>query len=174
MLLSASASALKISQRCPDVMESFINVHKNCKRAHPNQILEYKHSILLHKIVNTHQPSLDWVELNENQTITSRETYFRCAKTNLTIIRNNLLSSRLAVLNKKVLLTDLNMSLDYFKVKYKQILMSPQWNSTFYKLLCYWKTNVIKLINVSIMYYALRSSYLSATIKTDFIIIFAM
>ena len=126
MLLSASANALKISQRCPDSMESFINVHKSCKRAHPNQIMDYKHSILLHKIFNIHQPSLDWVELNENHTISSRETHFKCAKTNKTKIGNNLLSSRLTILNKKVLLTDLNMSLDSFKVKYKQIFMSPQ------------------------------------------------
>ena len=125
MLLSASAKALKLSQRTPDLMESFVNIHKNCKRALPNQIMEFKHSILLHKIFNTHQPSLDWVELNFNQTITSREKFYRTVRTNKTKIGNNLLSSRLSILNGKILLDDLNMSLDSFKVKYKLNLMSP-------------------------------------------------
>ena len=119
MLLSASAKALKLSQRTPDLMESFVNIHKNCKRALPNQIMEFKQTILLHKIFNTHQPSLDWVELNFNQTITSREKFYRTVKTNKTKIGNNLLSSRLSILNGKILLDDLNMSLDSFKVKYK-------------------------------------------------------
>ena len=125
MLLSASAKALKLSQRTPDLMESFVNIHKNCKRALPNQIMEFKHSILLHKIFNTHQPSLDWVELNFNQTITSREKFYRTVRTNKTKIGNNLLSSRLSILNGKILLDDLNMSLDSFKVKYKLNLMPP-------------------------------------------------
>ena len=40
-----------------------------------------QNSILLHKIFNTQQPSLDWVEQNKIQTITSRETHFKCVKT---------------------------------------------------------------------------------------------
>ena len=73
----------------------------------------------------THQPSLDWVELNFNQTSTSREKFYRTVRTNKTKIGNNLLSSRLSILNGKILLDDLNMSLDSFKVKYKLNLMSP-------------------------------------------------
>ena len=123
-ILSASANALKISQRIIDPMESFINVHINCQRALPNQIMEFKHSILLYKIFNTHLPSLDWVELNFNHAISSREKFFITLKSNSTKIGNNILSSRLTSINKKILLNDLNLSLDSFKVKYKQILMS--------------------------------------------------
>ena len=64
LLLSASAKALKISQTNPDTMQSYANVHKECKRAQPNEILEYKHSILLHKIYNNHVPLRKWIELN--------------------------------------------------------------------------------------------------------------
>jgi hypothetical protein len=38
-------------------------------------------------------------------------------------IGNNLLSSRLAIMNNKIKLEDLNMSLDSFKVKYKQVFL---------------------------------------------------
>ena len=34
-LLATSAKALKTSQRHPDQMESFVNIHKSCKRALP-------------------------------------------------------------------------------------------------------------------------------------------
>ena len=123
ILLSSSANALKISQKLPDRYESFINVHRACKRATPNQFIIYKHSILLHKLYNLHSPKLDWVDLNFNQTFTSRQTTFNTIKSNNFLIGNNLLSSRLSILNSKIHLRDLNLSLDAFKIKYKKIML---------------------------------------------------
>ena len=113
--------------RNPDPMESFINVHKNCKRSTPNQIMLYKHSTLLHKIFNSHTPPMGFIQLNFNQTNTSRETLFNSLKSTHSKIGNNLLSSRLTILNKRIKLIDLNMSISSFEVKYKQILMPPLW-----------------------------------------------
>ena len=76
LLLAASAKALKVSQKHPDRMESFVDVHKQCKRALPQQMIEYKHAILLHKLYNEHQPVTDWIELNIDQILTSRQTFF--------------------------------------------------------------------------------------------------
>ena len=123
MLLAASANALKTSQRHPDRMESFINIHKSCKRALPRQMIEYKHAILLHKLYNEQQPVTDWIELNTNQILTSRQTLFKITKSNAFKIGNNKLTTRLCILNNKVILQDLNMSLDSFKVKYKKTLL---------------------------------------------------
>ena len=124
MLLSSSANALKISQRHPDRMESFTNVHKNCKRALPIQIIEYKHAILLHKLYNDQIPVSDWVELNFNQILTSRQTLFKVTKNNNFKVGNNKLTSRISILNGKIPLKDLNLSLNAFKVKYKKIMLS--------------------------------------------------
>ena len=124
ILLSASARALKVSQRAPDRFESFINIHTACKRALPNQLIIYKHSILLHKIYNSQSPKMDWIDLNFNQTFNTRQIYFRTTKSNNHIIGNNILNTRLTVLNSKIPLIDLNLSLDSFKVKYKSILLS--------------------------------------------------
>ena len=123
LLLAASAKALKVSQRHPDRMESFVNVHKQCKRALPPRMIEYKHAILLHKLYNEHQPVSDWIELNMDQILTSRQTHFKINKTNTYKIGNNKLTSRLSILNDKILLQDLNLSLDSFKVKYKKSLL---------------------------------------------------
>ena len=114
ILLFCSANALKLSQKSPNSFESFIDAHNSCKRARPNQ-----HSILLHKLYNCHCPKMDWVELNFNQTFTSRQTMFESVKSNNYLVGNNLLSSSLAILNLKVPLIDLNISLNCFKVKFK-------------------------------------------------------
>ena len=70
IILSTSANALKLSQRNPNFYESFVDIHKSCNRAHPNQFIVYKHSILLHKMYNSYCPQMDWLELNFNQTLT--------------------------------------------------------------------------------------------------------
>ena len=123
LILSASANALKLSQSRPDAYESFINVHKSCNRALPEQFIVYKHAILLHKLYNNHQPQADWIDINVNQVFNSRNTKFRIIKNNTYMVGNNLLSSRLSTLNDKIELNDLNLSLDSFKIKYKKILL---------------------------------------------------
>ena len=123
-LLSTWALALKLSKTNRDPLESFLNIHKSSKRAQPEQLLVYKHAILLHKIYNEKIPPMDWVELTFNQTITSRETFFNTIKTNRNKVGNNILSTRLSVLNKKIKLEDLNLAINVFKLKYKQILIT--------------------------------------------------
>ena len=59
LLLSESENALKLSQRSPDMYESYIDVHKSCNRATPNQIITYKHAIILHKFYNVNFPQAD-------------------------------------------------------------------------------------------------------------------
>ena len=123
-LFSASARALKISQHTPNRFESYRDIHLNCKRAHPNQMIIYKHSIILHKLYNTQTPQMDWIHLNFNQTFTSRQTTFKTIKSSNFKVGENLLSTRLSILNGIIPLIDLNLSLNAFKVKYKKILLN--------------------------------------------------
>ena len=81
-ILSSPANALKLTQKNPNFYESYINVHKSCNRGHPNQMIVYKHVILLHKIYNSYCPQMDWVKLNFNQTLTTRQTNFNTIKSN--------------------------------------------------------------------------------------------
>ena len=88
---------------------------------------------------NSYCPYMDWIELNLNQTLTSRQTLFNTVKSNRFHVGNNLLTSRLSILNQKIPLVDLNMPLASFKVKYKEILLSnPPLNQTSVtKILCH-------------------------------------
>ena len=72
ILFSAYANAF---QNTPDRYESFVNIHEHCKRAHLDQLINYKHSSILHKIHNSHTP-LDWIDLNFNQTFMLTLTTF--------------------------------------------------------------------------------------------------
>ena len=74
-------------------------------------------------LYNTHLPQADWIDINFNQVFTSCQSHFRTIKNNNYNVGNNLLSTRLAILNGKVLLEDLNLSLDSFKVKYKKLML---------------------------------------------------
>ena len=122
-LLSASANALKLAQHIQDRMESFINVHVNAKRATPEKFMIYKHAILLHKLFNTQTPQMEWVDIHFKQTFNSRQSNFNIIKSSNFKVGNNILSNRLSILNQKIELADLNLSLDSFKYKYKLLLL---------------------------------------------------
>ena len=63
---------------------------------------------------------LDVAKLNFNQTITSRQILFNTIKSNCFKVGNNLIVSKLSVLNNKIPLIDLNMLLASFKMKYRE------------------------------------------------------
>ena len=98
ILLSTSASLLKVSQINPQRYELYVNIHTACKRAKPKQFIVYKHSILLHKLYNTKLSQMDWFDLKLNRASTTRQTIFRTIKSNNYMTGNNLLSSRLSIL----------------------------------------------------------------------------
>ena len=122
--MSASANALKLSQPVTNQMQSYVDVHIECKRAQPEQMMLYKHAIMLHKLYNENFPEMDWLALNFQQTTTQRQTNFYVIKTNKFRIGNNILTNRLSILNNKIELKDLNMSLSAFKVLHKSKLLT--------------------------------------------------
>jgi hypothetical protein len=64
LLLSASVRAVKACMFKLDAMISFIEIHKINHMATPNQIMIYKHSLLLHKLYKGRQPLTEWTNLN--------------------------------------------------------------------------------------------------------------
>ena len=79
-LLGVSAKAIKVSMYYPDPMISFIKIHEMNKRAPPETMLLYKLSIQLFKLYNQNEHSLEWVSLNLNQILTSRQSKFQILK----------------------------------------------------------------------------------------------
>ena len=75
-LLSASANALKVCTPMHHNRISYLELHKMKKRATPSEMSEYKHTLLLVKLVNTEILVGDWVNLRFQQTFSKRSNSF--------------------------------------------------------------------------------------------------
>ena len=122
-ILSASAKALRVCTSYVDYGQSFVNLHRMCKRATPNTIMSYKLALCLHKLYNQNFNSIECTHLNFNQILTRRQTVFKTLKTNFYKVGMNSLSNRLAHINDKIPLLWLNMSMDTFKVHCKKMYL---------------------------------------------------
>ena len=122
-MTSISARAIKICMYYPDRMISFENLHSMNNRAMPDAFMSYKMAIQLHKLYNATNPTLDWVSLNFDQILTTRQTVFLISKTNKNKVGLNILANRLAVLNGLIPLTWLNASMDTFKIHCKKLFL---------------------------------------------------
>ena len=123
-LLSASAKALTIclEYRTDDV--SFVRLHEICNRATPEKYLLYRHAIHLYKLMNQNNHSLEWVFLNFNIILTSRQTNFLAIKGNYKRVGLNAFSNRLYILNDHIPLHLFNLSIDSYKVHCKRIFLN--------------------------------------------------
>ena len=119
LMLAASAKALKLCFNSQPVLYSYNDIHTLTKRATPPQFQIYKHAILLFRLYNSIDTTSDWVRLNFQQTLTSRQTNFVIFQNNNYKIGNNLICNRLSILNNKVPLKWLALSLETFKMKCK-------------------------------------------------------
>ena len=66
---------------------------------------------------------IEFVHLNQNQILTSRQTMFKTLKSNAFKVGMNSLTNRLTHINDFIPLTWLNMSIDTFKVHCKKLFL---------------------------------------------------
>ena len=122
-LLSASAKALRVCTGYVNYGQSFIDLHKMCNRAPPASFMSYKLALCLYKLHNSNFNSFEFVQLNLNQILTSRQTVFKTLKNNVFKIGMNSLTNRLTHINDIVPLSWLNMSIDTYKVHCKKLFL---------------------------------------------------
>ena len=93
-------------------------------RATPENYMIYKHALQLHKLYNANEGNdIEWQSLNHFQVLTSRQTKFKIQKGNKSRVGLNALANRLHVLNDKIPLVWLNLSIDTYKIKCKALLL---------------------------------------------------
>ena len=122
-LTSISARAIKTCMYYPDNMISFENIHKMNNRAMPEAFMKYKIAIQLHKLYNTTNQSLDWISLNFDQILTTRQTKFLISKSNKHKVGINILPNRFSVLNGIIPLPWLNLNINTYKINIKKLLL---------------------------------------------------
>ena len=122
-LLSASAKALRICTNNYDNLMSFDQIHAINKRATPSQILKYKHSLLLFKIWNDPIYSQEWLALNFQQNFNARNSTVMIYDTSKIKIGKNSPTNRLKIINGLIKYDWLNLSLNSYKIKCKQLFI---------------------------------------------------
>ena len=122
-LLSVSARAIKTCMYYPDPMISFMQIHALNNRALPESMRIYNMTIQLHKLYNSNNYSLEWVSLNKNLIMTSRQRNFAIMKSNNRKVGMKTLTNRLSCLNGLIPLDWLNGSIEQFKIKCKRLIL---------------------------------------------------
>ena len=64
--------------------------------------------------------TIEWVALNYNQILTSRQTKFKAARANNKKVGLNVFSNRIFILNDKISLSWFSMTLETFKIHCKK------------------------------------------------------
>ena len=123
-LLSASANALKMALHYPKRNINYKELHRITKRATPEMLSMYKLALLLFKVYNDCWPLDEWIQLNENQYFTSRQTFFKTNTNNRLICGINALNNRLHHLNGLIKLDHLNLNYDKYKIVCKNQFMT--------------------------------------------------
>jgi hypothetical protein len=122
-LLSASAQPLKMCTHNYDQSISFITLHTLNNRATPDKMIKYKTSLLLHKIVNNNEMSLEWQQLFFNQNFNQRNNRANFRDLSKYRIGKNLITNRLNILNNKIPYDWFNESFQSFKIKCKSLFL---------------------------------------------------
>ena len=124
LLLSASSNALKMAHKYRFPYMSFEALHRISNRATPTMFSHYKLALMLHILYNTEVYTTEWIHLNVNHVITSRQTSFHINKTNNLNVGMNALANRLNLINDKIPLELLNKSYNSFKIECKKLFLA--------------------------------------------------
>ena len=95
-------------------------------RATPESFLLYKHAILLHKLYNSDNYTPDWVVLNSIQILTSRQTNFMVLPNNRKKVGLHAFANILIIINDRIPLKWLNMSILTYKIYCKKRISDPE------------------------------------------------
>ena len=82
-LLSISANALKLFTPLYHDRMSYIELHKINNGATPIEFCNYKHALILYNLINSELPMDDWIDLNFQQTLSTRCRSFNFVKTSI-------------------------------------------------------------------------------------------
>jgi exonuclease III len=116
MLMSASASPLKICYRMYDRSISFERLHNLMNRSTPNTIMKLTHALILHKIYNTEIPNHNWLDLFFNQNFNNRNQNANFIDTSRFKQGKNLLINRFTCINNLIPYNVLNLKYGAFKI----------------------------------------------------------
>ena len=103
---------------------SFVDLHKICNRATPDQLMTCKMALALHKLYNVDFNPFEFIALNFNHILMGRQQNFISLKSNSFKVGINSLANRFYLLNNKIPLNWLSLSMCSFKIQCKKLFLT--------------------------------------------------
>ena len=126
MIKSASANALKTITNEITIFHTHTQIHNMTKRALPDQMLKYKHALMLYKLYRQCIPNEEFIGLNFQANLNQRLQYYNFIKRQNYSVGSNILLNRLCCLNNEILQSMTDETYLSYKIKCKKLFLSTQ------------------------------------------------
>ena len=119
----ASANAIRACDKSLTIYNTHTQIHNSADRAMPDQMIKYKHAITMYKLFKTCQQEPEFVNLNFQLNLNPRINHANFFNRQSYETGNNILHNRLSHMNNTIEKSWLDLSLDSFKIKCKELFL---------------------------------------------------
>ena len=130
------------------IFHTHTQIHNMTKRALPDQMLKYKHALMLYKLYRQCIPNEEFIGLNFQANLNQRLQYHNFIKRQNYSVGSNILLNRLCCLNNEILQSMTDETYLSYKIKCKKLFLSTQNEWTIFV-----KNEIIWLLNYITTYY---------------------
>ena len=123
MIKFASANALRIISNEITIYHTHTEIHQMTKRALPDQMVKYKHALMMYKLFRQCMPENEFIHLNFQANLNQRQQYHTFIKTQNYNVGNNILLNRMYSLNNTIPKSMTDDSYLTFKLKCKEMFL---------------------------------------------------
>ena len=123
MIKLASANALRIISNDITIYHTHTEIHKMTKRAMPDQIIQYKHALMMYNLFRKCVPDNEFIHLNFQANQNQRLQHHAFLRRQNYNVGNNILLNRMCNLNNNILKSMTNQSYLTYKLKCKEMFL---------------------------------------------------
>ena len=123
MIKFESANALRIISNEITIYHTHTEIHQMTKRALPDQMVKYKHALMMYKLFRQCMPENEFIHLNFQANLNQRQQYHTFIKTQNYNVGNNILLNRMHSLNNTIPKSMTDDSYLTFKLKCKEMFL---------------------------------------------------
>ena len=123
MIKHASANALRIISKEITIYHTHTEIHQMTKRALPDQMIRYKHALMMYNLFRNCMPDNEFMHLNFQANLNQRIQHHTFLKRQNYTVGNNILLNRMCNLNATILKSMTNLSYLTYKLKCKEIFL---------------------------------------------------
>ena len=126
MIKYASANALRIISNEITIFHTHTQIHNMTKRALPDQMIKYKHALMMFKLLRHCSPEPEFIQLNFQTNLNQRLQHYSFLKIQNYTVGNNILLNRMCCLNNTITHSMTNGSYLSYKLKCKELFLKTE------------------------------------------------